>query len=77
MVPGDELLKEAEELALPYFSIIEVPVKKYVLTKKLEKNKRMKNIAELNINNPNAQGSINMFWQMNYESFKHLKKKVQ
>ena len=77
VVPDDELMKEASELSLPYFSIIEVPLKKYMVAKKLEKSNRMKDRTEVNTSNCLNQGSINMFWQMNYESFKHMKRKVQ
>ena len=34
IVPGDEILDEAAELNMPYFSIIEIPIKKYMLVKK-------------------------------------------
>ncbi|CDW88982.1 UNKNOWN [Stylonychia lemnae] len=76
IVPGDEIIEEASKLNMPYFSIIEVPIKKYMLVKKQnEKNKAKSNIQSLRNSSQVGQGTIGLFRQINEESFKNMKKK--
>jgi hypothetical protein len=41
IVPGEDIIEQASELSLPYFSIIEIPIKKYLLVKKQELKKKL------------------------------------
>lgn len=71
-------MEEAKQLSLPYFSIIDIPVKKYQLVKKQEERSRAyQNIAGFKSSSPFKQGCIDLFWQINDDSFKNLKKKIQ
>ena len=42
MIPGVDIIEDAESLSLPYFSIIEIPIKKYPLVKKDNEAKELK-----------------------------------
>ena len=39
IVPGEEIIEDASQLSMPYFSIIEMPMKKYLLVKKQEQKR--------------------------------------
>eukprot|EP00347_Sterkiella_histriomuscorum_P009656 403340373 len=84
IVPKGDLIQDASKLNMPYFSIIEVPIKKYLLVKKQQEkqsyNSQVKNVRnssqQTTQNQANNQGTIGLFRYINDEQFKHMKKKV-
>lgn len=66
---------------MPYFSILEVPIKRYMQGNQLDivknsKKKFKKMLPMLKDASLNAQGTIGLFKQINEETMKHMKKKV-